>query len=288
MTHASPPPVSATQLLVSVRNLDEARKALSGGCDVLDIKAPERGSLGMADAQDIAAIVSGTLIERSVTGRQVPVSAALGEALDWSHRDPPHRDIPQLPAGITFLKLGTGGLAAHADWATLWQRTRERFDESTLSASGEEMAAAPRWIVVAYADWQRVQAPAPREVLAAARELNCSGVLIDTCVKDGLGLLHWMTDDALREFVAQAAGLGLLSALAGSLSPGDALRIRQIAPDLVGIRSAACRAGKRQGEIDTNAVRRFKSQLVHANSISGKPAAPVATRGESSAASGVH
>src|SRR5947207_1220934 len=105
MTHASNQPVFRPQLLVSVRNLEEARSALAGGCDVLDIKAPERGSLGMADVQEIAGILGGTREDRCADCRELPVSAALGEALDW-------RDVvpPALPAGLMYLKLGTAGL----------------------------------------------------------------------------------------------------------------------------------------------------------------------------------
>src|SRR5579872_3508444 len=45
------------RLLVSVRNLAEAESALAGGCDILDIKEPAHGAMGMADVATIAAIV---------------------------------------------------------------------------------------------------------------------------------------------------------------------------------------------------------------------------------------
>ena len=44
------------RLLVSVRSLDEAVEAISGGCDILDVKEPGRGSLGMADLREIVAV----------------------------------------------------------------------------------------------------------------------------------------------------------------------------------------------------------------------------------------
>ena len=40
---------SSPQLLVSVRSAGEAVDALAGGCQILDVKDPSRGSLGRAD-----------------------------------------------------------------------------------------------------------------------------------------------------------------------------------------------------------------------------------------------
>ena len=40
---------AAVRLLVSVRNASEARAAINGGADVIDIKEPDHGPLGMAD-----------------------------------------------------------------------------------------------------------------------------------------------------------------------------------------------------------------------------------------------
>ena len=63
-------------LLVSVRSADEARAALAGGADVIDIKEPGRGPLGRADEATWRAV------RAEVAGR-VPVSAALGELAAW-------------------------------------------------------------------------------------------------------------------------------------------------------------------------------------------------------------
>src|SRR2546422_749077 len=99
---------SKPQLLVSVRNSVEACEALAGGCQILDVKEPRRGSLGMADPAEMVAILE--VAHRTAPG--LPVSAALGEAREWS----PERAIPVLPAGLDYVKLGTAGLAACEDW----------------------------------------------------------------------------------------------------------------------------------------------------------------------------
>ena len=71
------------RLLISVRDLDEAQAALHGGCDILDIKEPHRGSLGMAPLDTIQQIVAYARREYP----SVPITAALGEALDYPVAD---------------------------------------------------------------------------------------------------------------------------------------------------------------------------------------------------------
>src|SRR4029077_9754602 len=76
-------------LLVSVRSAAEAREALSGGADVIDVKDPSHGPLGMARQGVIDEVLS-------VVAGKVHVSAALGELIEW-------RPQP-IPAGIQFVK----------------------------------------------------------------------------------------------------------------------------------------------------------------------------------------
>jgi len=82
------------QLLVSVRSADEARAALAGGADLIDVKEPSRGPLGTADSDVIAEVL------RAVNGR-VPVSAALGEFVAWQDRF--------VPRGLHYAKWGMAG-----------------------------------------------------------------------------------------------------------------------------------------------------------------------------------
>src|SRR5260221_3008307 len=60
--------LASPRLLVSVRNAVEAEAALAGGCDVLDVKEPGRGAMGMADVSTIAAV----LARIRATGSSVP------------------------------------------------------------------------------------------------------------------------------------------------------------------------------------------------------------------------
>ncbi|MBI3863420.1 MAG: hypothetical protein HY290_16135, partial [Planctomycetia bacterium] len=117
--------MSIPQLLVSVRSAAEAAAAIAGGCDVLDVKEPSRGPLGMADVSTIAAIIDAARAAQP----SAPVSVALGEAADWA----PDRQPPQLPAGIAYLKLGTAGLPAGAVGAAQFTAVQRRFEKLSTS-----------------------------------------------------------------------------------------------------------------------------------------------------------
>ena len=255
-------PAVVPQLLVSVRNAAEARVALAGGCDILDVKEPLRGPLGMADPTEIAAVLQvagGDTLE-------VPVSAALGDAWEWEHKI----EVPKLPAGLGYVKLGTTGLAARGDWKTDWRRVAERWNFSAgrrrlVNLQFPRMSAEPRecpdWILVAYADWQAAEAPSPEDVLRGAIDLGCCGVLIDTWQKGQPGLLHWLDAQEISRLGDQAHAAGMTFALAGRLKEEDLPQLRPLGADVLGIRGAACRGNVREAALDTEAIRRFKRKL---------------------------
>jgi hypothetical protein len=256
MTVTAPP-----RLLVSVRNASEAEAALAGGCDVLDIKEPERGAMGRADPATIAAVVR---LVRSADAA-VPVSVALGEVTDWE----PNRAIPHLPEGIAYCKFGTAGLGNARDWGVRLAAVIGRFNTAMRAEarmSGETASDAAEqhalWIAVGYADWEWVRGPQPEEAIAQAAKCGCGGVLFDTYSKGCQRLVDWLSIERLVTLAAMARARGLLFALAGKLQIGDLPGLTSTRPDIVGIRSAACRAGIRTGEIDPSAVRAFREALL--------------------------
>ena len=124
-----------TGLLVSVRDLNEARIALAAGVDLIDVKEPSRGSLGAASAEDWRSVVE------FVAGRR-PVSLALGELAEGI-------DPERLPsaAGASFAKVGLADMRGDTGWPQCWR------------AVVENLPAGTRSVAVAYADWQSAGAP---------------------------------------------------------------------------------------------------------------------------------
>ncbi|MAG94568.1 MAG: hypothetical protein CMJ48_12595 [Planctomycetaceae bacterium] len=234
------------RLLVSVRSAEEALQAAEGGAAIIDVKEPNRGSLGMADVSQIAEVAR----VLAAHDPQISVSAALGEVRDWGET----RGLPKLPDELTFVKLGTAGLGPSG--LSDWRETRERFDAS--------MTSQAQWIAVAYADWERSAAPAPQGILEAAiAEVprRCAGLLVDTFVKDGQGLLDCMVIESLHALTVRAQQAGLLVALAGGLSIDDLDSLAKVGPDVVAIRGAACRGADRTAAVERTAVEQFASEL---------------------------
>lgn len=226
-----------TRLLVSVRNSDEAIKALTGGAALIDVKEPNRGSLGSADAKVIAEV------SESV-GTQVPVSAALGELVEFSCEAP-----SSLPASLAYAKLGLSQCGQLPDWFARWQRVVASWPEGVHP------------VAVIYADPLSNCPPVP-EVFQAAVRLGCSAALVDTFDKSRGNLLaHWSLTEVER-FVEDCRNLGILSVVAGSLDADAVRQILPLQPDYIAVRGAVC-GGSRTGEIRRELVTRL-AQIVEA------------------------
>lgn len=232
-------------LLVSVRNAVEAASALSGGCQILDIKDPLRGPLGMASFDAMESILRSARASR----RNNPVSAALGETQDWIGRN----DIPVLPEEISFAKLGPAGLGARLDWRSHWLEVQRRFEQ----ARGAPLS----WIAVAYADWRQAQSPAPDSIIEMAIDEGFCGVLVDTFDKTASGLRDWIPIGELSGMIKRVHRAGVLLALAGRVRQEDIPELAATGADIIGIRGAACRGGLRQDEVCGTLVRQFKDSL---------------------------
>jgi len=227
------------KLLVSVVDDGEARAAASAGADIVDVKNPVEGSLGAATPAVIASV-------RAAVPAELPVSAAIG-------------DMPNLPGTAALAALGAARSGAKFVKVGLWGVTTEGDAVDLLCAVRDAVANVPDAVVVAaaYADARRVaHAPLAPELLP--RVAGAAGVgacLLDTAVKDGRGLLEWLSADALGSLVADAHAADLQVALAGALRAEDVAVVRDAGADIAGVRSAACRDGRRSGRLDAERVR---------------------------------
>lgn len=222
-----------TKFLASVRNLDEARLAVDGGADIIDLKAPDRGSLGALPADVVRSIVAAL---RGVK----PISATVG-------------DLPMQPArvgaavaaaletGVDYVKVGMfpGGNSPE----TL--RDLQAFTRSGF-----------RLVAVLFADRDPLSV-SPCEL----RDAGFVGCMLDTLDKDRGSLTEVCTVSFLRDFIATVRETGMFSGLAGSLAAGDVPALRLLKPDYLGFRGALCRDHYRTGQLDGNYVQRIAALL---------------------------
>ena len=221
------------RLLVSVRSAQEARQALIGGADIIDVKDPSQGPLGAPTPRVLSEVVA-------EVGAAAPVSVALG-------------DLPNLPhtaalaargaalSGVTYVKVGLRGV--------------QEIDEAVALMRAVADAVGPQTAVIAaaYADAGALDPPA----LAAGwlpdvvDRSGIAGALVDTFVKDGRGLYSWLSEAELTGLIARTRSAGGSFAVAGQLTRGE---LRRVEADVVGVRSAVCRGGDRAAELDAELV----------------------------------
>jgi uncharacterized protein (UPF0264 family) len=228
---------------VSVVSPDEVDAALAGGADVVDVKNPAEGSLGAPS----------TALLRAVRARVVPpilVSAALGDA-------------PHLPG--TMALAAAGAAACGADYVKVGLLGSARPEQAlelllAVRRAVDEISPRTRLVAVAYADAARVGALLPDELPSIAEKAGVYGVMLDTAMKDGLSTLAALGVRGVTSFVAEAQALGLMTALAGALGPGELASVRLLGVDLVGVRGSACEGG-RGGRVSASRVRELRVAL---------------------------
>ena len=229
------------RLLVSVTDADEARLAVEAGVDIVDVKNPAEGSLG-APAPGVIERV------REVVPPERPVSAAIG-------------DLPNLPGTAALAALGAARSGAAYVKVGLWGTSTMDEAVAVLRAVRDALDGGTVVIAAAYADAERVpDGPLPpRAVVAAARRAGVGGCLLDTAIKDGRGLFEWLTPEALAALVAEGHAEGLEMALAGALRAEDLSTVRATGADIAGVRSAACRDGRRTAPLDAERIGRLRA-----------------------------
>ena len=140
-------------LLVSVRSVEEAAAARSGGAAIIDVKEPMRGPLGRADAEVAAAIALRV-------GPTAACTLACGELAEgWqaiaSHVHQIHGLLAATRGRLSAVKAGPAGMD-EAEWLT------------AFTALAGALPSGVELVAVAYADWQTAASPAPPRLIAAA------------------------------------------------------------------------------------------------------------------------
>ena len=228
-----------SKLLISIRNVAELPIAVEGGADWIDLKEPRHGALAAVTFEVASAVVS-------ELGGRLPLSAALGELVDWEQS--PAQQLLGID-GIEVVKLGLAGCHQIDDWTLRWR------DAFRLVQQQEKQLAA-----VVYADWQRAKSPAPSLVIELARDCRSKYLLIDTYIKDGRWSFDFFTEQQLCKILKLANSANLKVVLAGSINFDHLGEIATDLVDIVAVRGAVCR-GNRATELSVELVGEFRRSL---------------------------
>jgi uncharacterized protein (UPF0264 family) len=275
-------PRSVTLLLVSVRSVAEAQRALAAGPFLIDAKDPERGALGALPISEIAAIVASVRTSWT-TNRPAHEFGVIPGAPQAREGDPGPVQTRMDPLlAPPALPLRSPGMTPHARTSAVAGEP-ETWDDlagcvQAVAATGVDLvkvallpgmldrlphrtSAVPglhsaRVIAVLFAEDHPASAAVPR-----IAEAGFFGAMIDTRVKDGSGLLDRLPLDRLADFLRACRAHDLLTGLAGSLQLADIPALAALRPDYLGFRGGLCRSGRRGAELDPERMRRAWREL---------------------------
>lgn len=218
------------KLLVSVRSLEEALVAGEFEIDILDVKEPRNGALGLADLETLKQI------GKQSFSRPMRRSIAAGELNQWLQRfhdssasrfgDLMPLELGSVLGGYDFVKVGLAGMADSNDWGDHW-----------LSLMADVPAKVSP-VAVAYADYFGCHSPKPTEIIrGCSREPRCQTLLIDTYDKSKQ-LFDYLDLGEISLLVAEAKALGWQTVIAGSVRVNDFEKVANCGAELVGVRGA--------------------------------------------------
>lgn len=222
-----------TGMLASVNSLAEAELVLAEKVDIIDLKAPEKGSLGALPVETVQEIVS------AVNGR-CPVSATIG-------------DLPMQPELILSATEAMAG--AGVDYVKIGFFPNG--DVSTVLAGLLRIADYQKLIAVIFADTRFDIA-----LIDAIKNAGFCGVMLDTLDKSKGSLSVILTPYQIRQFVEYAQARQLLCGLAGALRLADVPLLLPFKPNYLGFRGALCNQQVRTDRIDPLAVRQIRTMIV--------------------------
>ncbi|MGN6134764.1 MAG: (5-formylfuran-3-yl)methyl phosphate synthase [Aureliella sp.] len=252
---------SRRQLLVSVQNVREAELARNLGVPWIDLKNPAFGSLGRPDLLT-ARKVAAALAPAPVTDSLPPASVQPASVLPASPRGrlsgrlsshAPQDGAAACQTSVALGELRTLNFTAAAGLMQLFPvakiglaglgsavRRSQAALMQQLDGLRSQSAASAQIVLAMYADFERAGGPEPLEVLEIAAQLGSPYVLVDTFIKDGQGLFHWLTLQQLSDFGQRAAQFGASLVVAGSLTTSDWPLLSQLGSVIVGVRGGVC------------------------------------------------
>lgn len=228
-------------VLVSPKDLSEALEAIEGGADIIDVKNPSEGSLGANFPwviRDVANIAKKYGKKVSATTGDMPFKpgtaslAALGAAI----------------AGADYVKVGLYGVKNETE--------AEEMIKAVVKAV-KDYDDSKRVVIAGYGDFYRINSIDPLKLPLISAKHNADVVMVDTAIKDGTSIFDHMKIEDMRNFVRTAKENGLLCALAGNLGWDHIETLKELSPDIIGVRTIVCESG-RNSKIKKELVRKLR------------------------------
>ena len=228
--------------MVSVQDLYEAKQALKGGADIVDVKNLQEALVGSAHPNVVKQV-------RETVPSAHHASVTLGV-------------VPDQVGTVAMAVYAAGCLDATSVKVGFMVADYENA-LTTLKASKEALNGTKTKLIGSlFADNTLHNGGLdPDLMVKLAKESHCDGFLIDTLVKDGRNLFDFIPENRLKEMVIEGKELGMSTALSGHLKMSDIDELSRINPDIVGVRGAVCQKGDRDSRVHWESVKEFRKQL---------------------------
>ncbi|MDI1299485.1 (5-formylfuran-3-yl)methyl phosphate synthase [Methylotenera sp.] len=232
LTNANTAQLQATQLLISVTTIEEARMALENGADIIDLKEPSLGALGALPIATIQTIVA--YVQNTKNTDSKLTSATIG-------------DLPMEPklllahvtelatTGVDIIKIG---FFQTDDYQTCLHALKP------LAQKGMRLMA------VFFAETTY-----PQGLISAIEHAGFMGIMLDTAKKNGLTLLDYYPQEQRVVFAKTVLGHGLQLGLAGSLKLQHVPLIKELSPSYIGFRGGVCDDNQRNRALDATKIK---------------------------------
>jgi len=234
------------KLLISIKHPSELENAVRGGADIVDVKDPSKGSLGLPSYSSLREVLS-RIKSLNIVG--VEVSSAGG---DIDRVEPYLQYVAYTVAslGVSYFKIGLamGSMELAKIMSSQVSEVLKSFNSTKL-------------VLVGYADFKLTGSIEPLKVIEVARDVDASVVMIDTYMKTGKTTFEFLSRNYLELFVKEAHGSSLLAALAGSLRKEHIVDAIELGFDVIGFRGAVC-VGGRDGFVSEELVSELKKTII--------------------------
>ena len=227
-----------TQLLISVKNVEEALLALQAGADIIDLKEPTIGALGALD------LVTSKKIVQAINRRAI-LSATVGEQ---------HTNVGELEKaihsyhqiGVDVIKLAVNDLFSHPEFEAEIVKITERNIKLVAVFFADETI-----------DWSR---------LIQISALGFFGAMLDTKQKNK-DLTQIVTKKHLQLFTQTCVVNNLKFGFAGSLRLQHVDQFTPFNPTYMGFRGGVCKAFERESFLLPQSVSDIKKLLLKHNNF---------------------
>ena len=216
------------KILISPKNEKEAKEAIAGGANIIDVKNPTEGALGANFPWVIKRI-------KEITPMHLEVSCTLGE-------------VPNLPGSITLAALGAASLGVDYIKVGLYGLKEPEdaiFLLTNVKKAAKEFNSRIKVVATGYADAKEIGSINPLFIPEIVKQSGVDIAMLDTFSKRGKNLFDYLTTIQLKEFVDGSHAVGISVALAGSLRKENLLDVFSLGADIVGLRGAVCTRGDR-------------------------------------------